>query len=482
MLQIQSLRDAWATLRRLHTSTAVAFESQLRPEFLGRHDKIITTNDTSHCLNNDNDNDVVELLQLPPNATIPDATALAVFYDQIYNGNDNGNCGSSFNNNTNAIIANDYNSKEDKNHRPSALFTSPLLLSPLPWTSANSGISGGFGASVANDYGLCALHELCTQYSEWIQQSFVNCKSMETSEKLPMMQLDRFRSNFETLLRQYDDSDDNDITDNNDTNEDDEYDNIRADSRKGKILVHNEDSINKDKSDLFMYEQLYEDNVEGYVSGSGDYDDDEDDDNTVICCSINNPGMSVNTNAMVATVEDKERGELMLRTIRGDRRRSTGIKKYREEDRYFRWINNALINGRCLPAPLNTVFRTELHVRLFWPPTLLLRNVNHNGDQQTFVPAYALGTTYAAITALKRERQTRNNCRRIRSLSGLNRVITAQLDRVSRDMRHRYAAMDNFLDRACDYSISATRKTQDEAVVNTTTDTKQRHHMCLQSH
>jgi len=163
--RIQDLREAWTTLRRLHTATAVAFESRLRPEFLGRRDKHTPVGGVEAVHDFNEDNDVDLLLQLPPNATVPDATALAVLYEHLYNDAD-------YDATFSITNANDKNTKEDKNPRPSSLFTSPLLLSPSPWSSPNSGISSGLGASLTADYGLQALHILCIQYSEWVQQSY----------------------------------------------------------------------------------------------------------------------------------------------------------------------------------------------------------------------------------------------------------------------------------------------------------------------
>lgn len=364
-------------------------------------------------------------------------------------------------------MTNDCNN-EDKNHGSSTLFTSPLLLSPFPWSSINSGINSGFGASVVNDYGLRALHELCTQYSEWVQ--YIDCKTIESSDKLPILQLDRFRNNFETLLRQYDEESDNEDTDNN------ENDNILVDGQQENNLVHCEASINDNRNDHFPYERLYEEKVERSINVSEKYEDDS----TVICSRSNDPCMLASMNETAISTEDKQCGKRTLKTIRGNRHRRKGTKKNRVEDRYFRWINKVLTNDRYLPAPLNTIFRTELHVQLFWPPTIILQNVNDIDDQQTIIPAYALGTTSAEIAALKRERQSRNYCH-VRSLSKLNRVTTTQLNQATQDMRHRYAAMDKFLDRACAYSISAFKETQDEATtMKTTNDNQQHHHMSPQ--
>lgn len=456
------MRDAWATLRRLHTATAVAFESRLRPEFLGRRDKHLSASggETTHDFNEDNDNDVDVLLQLPPNATVPDATALAVLYEHMYNDADYGT-------NFSIANANDNSSKEDKNPRPSCLFTSPLLLSPSPWSSPNSGISSGLGSSVTADYGLQALHVLCVQYSQWVQQNFTkkSC-TLSYTKSSPMLQLDRFRNNFQTLLRQYGGSG---YDDNHQDDYDDQYVHGYRQDKENIESCKNQPSYNQ--NDTFEYERHYEDKVEEYGVCSEDYDDcgddDDDDDATVICCS-NSSSMAIN----VVNVSTNITTDMGPETMAEKELRQSTTKEYdhdflRRGDRdrdECRWIKASSVYG---PAPLNIVFRTELHVRLFWPPTLLLIDDNADGrdnnenavDHQLAVPAYALGTTYlASATTVHHGIEKEHGLQHyVKPPNTLDQVITEQLNRAAHDMRLRYKAMDKFLDGACAYSKVAAK-------------------------
>jgi len=394
-------------------------------------------------INDIDDSDVSELLQLPPNATVPDATALAVLYEHLYN-----DVSSNTSSSINTTSSNDIGSKIDP--RISSFFTSPLLHSPSPWLSLNSGISGGLGSSIASDYGLSALHVQCIQYSEWVQQSYVNDDSILPSPKSPMLQLDRFRSNFRALLCQYSGSgfdayDDNDESFNYVLDYKDE--NFQKDTSYLK-------EINHKRNNDFAYERQYEDSLEKY-----DYDDcgdDDDDDATVICCN-NNSSLSSERRVSVDIMCEDSHGEA---TATETQRQTTTknekchlLKQNQENDRYYRWIEDVCTYSPG-PAPLNIVFCTELHVRLFWPPTLFLQDVNDDKDtvdHELAIPAYTLGTTYAAMktAAYKNESEYTNN---VSPALDLNHVISTQLDQAAQDMRLRYKTMDDFLDRACSYS------------------------------
>ncbi|VVC27332.1 Ras guanine-nucleotide exchange factors catalytic domain,SH2 domain [Cinara cedri] len=463
--RIQALQDAWASLRQLHTTTAVEFESRLRPEFLGRREKYTSTGvgEATRDIIGDDENNVDALLQLPPNATIPDATALAVLYEHMYNDH---TCGSI----TMTSSANDNVIKEEKNYRPSSLFTSPLSLSPSPWFSLSSGISGGLGALAASDYGIHALHALCVQYSEWVQQSFdINESEMPSARPL-VLQLDRFRSNFRALVLQYSDDEDN---------HDYSYDN-KYDYEDVYVYGYNQEACPEkpcDQDNGFAYERNYEDKVEEYGCGDGNYEnycDNDDDDATVICCSNSS---SIEAISSVETSNASNTGTastLRTRVGSGSNKTSkddyTHHKEILEDDRYCHWIKNI---GNCnqSTAPLSTVFHTELHVRLFWPPTLLLLDDNddiNNVNDQPVVPAYMLGTTYAAKAAtLKSCRgNEETHCSKETRLSQtFDSLIVAQLDRAAQDMRLRYKIMDNFLDGACAYSTFAVKAANAEDMV-----------------
>lgn len=437
----------------------MTFESRLRPEFLGRRDKHPSKSsvEAAHGFNEDNDNDVDVLLQLPPNATVPDATALAVLYEYVYNDADYGV-------NFKITNVNDNNSKEDKNPRPSSLFTSPLLLSPSPWSSPNSGISSGLGASVTADYGLQALHTLCIQYSEWVQRNYTKKDvTVSCTKSSPMLQLDRFRNNFQTLLRQYSGSayDDNNHDDNVD-----EYVYGYNQYKEKIAFCNNKPSYNRNVS--FEYERHYEDKVEEYGACGEDYDDcgddDDDDDATVICCS-NSSSLAINSVHGPTNITSDTTNIPM--TEKEPRQTTANVHDrefYRKGDRSeCRWIKTS---GTYGPAPLNIVFRTELHVRLFWPPTLLIDYNTDTGDyndnavnHQLAVPAYALGTTYLALatTAHCNAEKERSLQHSARSTKMLEQVITEQLNQAAYDMRLRYKAMDKFLDGACAYSKLAAK-------------------------
>lgn len=403
-------------------------------------------------INDIDDNDVNELLQLPPNATIPDATALAVLYEHLYNDN-NSDTGSI---STNATCSDDIGIKKEKDPRLLSLFTSPLLLSTSPWLSVNSGISGGLGSSVASDYGLSALHVLCIQYSEWVQQSYNNDDSLLPSMKPPMLQLDRFRSNFRALLCQYNESGFDDYDDNSESCN--YVLGLKKENNPKDDNTSSHQEINYDRSEDFGYEQQYEDNVEEYGISGGDYDDcgdEDDDDATVICCSNSSTITAIRNDAVdtcpIATAE-KQRQQ----TTQNEKCHS--FQKDQEEDQYYRWIENAGAYGQG-PAPLNIVFRTELHVRLFWPPTLFLqdgKDGNKTIDHKLAIPAYALGTTYAAIAAATYDNEVKFTNYEQPELAR-HHVITAQLDQAAQDMHLRYKAMDDFLDKACAYSMSVTK-------------------------
>lgn len=427
-------------------------------------------------INDIDDNDVNDLLQLPPNATVPDATTLAVLYEHLYSDN-NSDTNSSIN--TIATISNDIGSKKEKDPRLSSFFTSPLLLSPSPWSSLNSGL----GSSVASDYGLSALHVQCIQYSEWVQQSYGNDDSILPLTKPPMLQLDRFRSNFRALLRQYSES------------EFDSYD--EGDESFNCVLSYKDKHFQKDENisyheefncnqnDNFAYERQYEYNVEEYGTSGADYDecdddgDDDDDDNaTVIFC--NNSSLSavksveVNTmcgNSHVAATATEKQRQTTTKNEQCHR-----LKQDQEEDRYCRWIKDVSANSPG-PAPLNIVFCTELHVRLFWPPTLFLQDITDTKgtvDSKFPIPAYALGTTYTATAIAAYDNESESTGHAPPTLS-LNHVITAQLDQAAQDMRLRYKAMDDFLDRACAYSTLVAKMVYgDNTMVG-----KQQHHCTL---
>lgn len=460
------------------------FESRLRPEFLGRREKHTSAGDASRDFNTDDENNVDALLQLPPNATIPDPTALAVLYEYMYNSDDNNSCRTmiapSANDNINNII------KEEKNYRPSSLFTSPLLLSPAPWFSFSSGISGGLGALSASDYGIHALHVLCVQYSEWVQQNVEIDEPAMSSARPLVLQLDRFRSNFQALLRQYIDDENN--------HDDDDYDYEDAYVYSYNQKVYREES-NSDQDDGFAYEQNYENKVEEYGSGDKNYDnceddnndDDDDDDATVICCSNSS---SITTMSSVTATTDANTGTASIPRARVDSRPSKTVeddynchRRTLEDDRYSHWIRNAEAYSQST-APLNTIFRTELHIRLFWPPTLLLLSNCENDnavDNQPVVPAYALGTTYAAKAAIlhSSRRDERKYCSRdTRSSPTLNSLIITQLDRAAQDMRLRYNVMDKFLDGACAYSTFAVKAANAE---NTVIGNQQQYSNCKKS-
>lgn len=433
------MQDAWGLLRRLYTATAVTFESQLRPEFLGHQDKhtmVAVSKPAIDC--NDDDNDVDVLLQLPPNITVPDATALAVLYEHLYNGDD-------YDNDLVSDGISDYNRKEEKNFRSSSLVTSPLLLLPSPWLSSNSGISCGLGALMDSDYGLQVLHVLCTQYSKWVQQKDKNLSEVLT--KPPVVQLDRFRSNFRTLLRQY--------SDDSSAYSDEDY-------------VSHEKEPTYSHYNGFTYEKYYEDQVEKYGIGGEVCDecDNDDDDATVICCNNNNLTMPI-ANTAATTLSENMANKTMLKGVQCQIMskdyclHNFQVAKHREENHYIRWIKDINLYNKK-PAPLDYVFCTELHVYLFWPPTVLLLDSLDQNDEQPSVPSYALGTTYgvkAAATHIRRSKEYSKhyyqNHKDITSLFG--KLITTQLDRASQDMRLRYRAMDKFLDGACTYSIIASK-------------------------
>lgn len=369
----------------------------------------------AHDLNND---DIDALLQLPPNATVPDPTALAVLYEHLYDED------------RDSDDHNSSNASSNDNEESNSMFTSPLLLSPSLWPTSNSGIgsiSGGLGTSVAADYGLHALHHLCVQYSKWIQ-SYNNEYSMHSS-KLPMLQLEQFRRNFRTLLRQYNDESghDDDI--------DGFEDGFNQKNRYEKKVSHQQEP-DYSRDDEFAYERNYESKMEEFDS-SGDYDydygekEEDDDDATVICCNTGTNSTSAKTT---------------------------------KENRHHSWIKAAIAHGRG-PAPLDIVFRTELHVRLFWPPTLLLDDSYDENSQsidenhQLVVPAYALGTTYAATaaTSLYNTNKSNRDSHCTKSALTLEQVMNIQLDRAARDMHLRYKIMNGFLDKACSYSTLASK-------------------------
>lgn len=430
MFQIQALQDAWASLRRLHTATAVAFESRLRPEFLGRRDKNIMNivGEASHNNNYDYDNGLDSLLQLPPNATVPDATALAVLYEQMYNDDDN-------------KLDHDINRKEDKNIRSSSLITSPILLLPSPWASSN-GTGSVQGPSVSTDFDLQDIHDFCVQYSKWIQQAIYKSDSDKSSPKQPKLQLDRFRSNIRTLLHQFQGGeDDNENSDKEDTccNRDDS----------------NNAFYDEENNHNFTYERHYEEQVEE-LSGGDDVDncgDEDDDDATVICCSSSN-----NTAAVKDTANFKSPGRnfTVAATTTKQKGPNTAVSRclLLEDDRYYNWIKAASMHDQC-PPPLDIVFHTELHVRLFWPPTLFLLD-GDTIDNKVAVPAYALGTTKAATAEIAHSNKNHSRHHKPSSRT-LDHVITEQLDRAAKDMHVRYRAMDAFLDAACAYSMSAAK-------------------------
>lgn len=458
------MHDAWASLRQLYTATAVAFESRLRPEFLGRRDKHITVamDEDAHD-SSDNDANDIDVLQLPPNATIPDPTALAVLYEYMYSNEDHDDSNISIT----TIGTYDNNKKEDNNFRSGSLITSPLLQLPLPWSSPNSGITGGLGASAAVDYGLYDLHILCNQYSEWVQQSYGNGTLNISCTKTPMLQLDRFRNNFRALLRQYGGSDDENI-DEEDYNE--IY--IPQDCQKKNIDVLLCEETNNSIHNGFTYERHYEDKMEEYRCRSSDYDDcgDDDDDATVIYSSnrscmttmtnVTATAKSKLTDSATSTTAEEMKRQMRTKNLQSDHHRQRPTQN-REEDYYYNWIKDTSACGRACAAPLDTVFRTELHVRLFWPPTIFLHDSNDKANNivhQTAIPAYALGTAYAttdqvicSIDDIKEQRcHIQKQCPSI-----LNDTISKQLDRAAKDMRLRYRIMDDFLDGACAYSTSA---------------------------
>lgn len=369
----------------------------------------------AHDLNND---DIDALLQLPPNATVPDPTALAVLYEHLYDEDSDSN-----DRNTSNASSNDI-------EESTSMFSLPLLLSPSLWPISNSGIStisSRLGTSVTADYGLRALHDLCVQYSKWIQ-SYNNDKSTHSS-KSPMLQLERFRRNFRTLLHQYNDGS------GLDDDEDDYEDGFNKKNLYENNVSHQEEH-DYSIDDEFAYERNYENKMEEFGFSGGNYDDcgdeeEDDDDATVICCNAD-------TNA---TPE--------------------GTTK---EKCHHSWIKAAIAHGRG-PAPLDIVFRTELHVRLFWPPTLLLDDsYDKNGQDikehhKFFVPAYALGTTYAATVVASHysTNEGKQDDYHTKSAHTLEQIINLQLDRAARDMHLRYKIMNDFLDKACSYSTLASK-------------------------
>jgi len=439
---MQSLREVWTSLRQLHTTTAVTFESRLRPEFLGRRDNNLM-GEAIHDINNEDDyNDTDVILQLPPNATIPDATVVAVLYEQMYFDDAHNNDG----NVTVTTFAYDNTKKDGKTPKSWSLITSPLLLLPSPSSSSQSGKRGSARTSVADDLRLQDIHVICIQYTRWVKQGINSNNSITSSTKPPMLQLDRFRSNFRALLQQYG-FDDDEIDDDCE----DGY--IKGDFKwKNKISSQKESNHRIDER--FAYERFYEDQMEKYGGfGVGDYDNcgDEDDDATVICCS---------NRSSISTVASTDQGHTKVEEVQ---KRITDKDRHRQEprdreDRYCRWIKAVSVSGPSA-APLDMVFRTELHVRLFWPSTLLLLDSNDVDviDHKKVVPAYALGTTYAALAAINCSPESKKHSLHTQSSSTLNHVITTQLDRASQDMRLRYKAMEEFLDGACAYSTSAAK-------------------------
>lgn len=416
------MRDAWASLRQTHTATALEFESRLRPEFLGHRDKHVV-GEAVHSIDDDGGNDVDVLVQLPPNVTIPDATALAVLYEKLY---------SNENHDYDVTNTNISDNKKEEKHSLS-LSTSPLLMLPPPWLSFESGVSGGMGAAIDTDYGLHALHVLCVQYSEWVQERGSNGSKLPVT-KLPMKQLDRFRRNFRTLLRQYSEIGENDH---------------KVYLEEKSATYHKESNDNHDYD--FTYERNYEDRVEQYGIDSGVYYDsrvdEDDDDATVICCS--------NSSSTVAVTRDSqlsENADSVTKASSEDKHpHHHHVTQRQDKDFYYRWIKDIDAYGRN-PAPIDTVFRTELHVLLFWPPTLFLQDNNDDCYVQSTVPAYAMGTTRMATIEA-----TGSGGSNVQRPNELRHLINNQLDRAAEDMRFRYKAMDKFLDAACAYSMAAVK-------------------------
>jgi len=393
-----------------------------------------------HNINNEDDyNDTDVSLQLPPNATVPDATVIAVLYEQLYNDDDQNNDTKS----TVTATANDNMRKEGKYSNIWSLITSPLLLLPSLRSFSNSSIRGGVRTLAVDGLEIQNIHSLCCHYNQWVTQGVDNNDSITPSMKQPMLQLDRFRSNFRALLRQYGFED----------NEDDYDDDIKDECQwKDDDFFQKESNHGMKKS--FAYERHYEDQMEKYrTSAVDDYDDcdvdDEDDDATVICSSNRS---SISTS--ISTSRGQTKVEEMKQPFTINDRHIQGLKD--PEDRFCRWIKAVSVSGPS-PAPLDIVFRTELHTRLFWPTTLLLLD----GDDvdvihhQKVVTAYALGTTYSALAAINCCKEGNKHDLHTQSSSTINHMITTQLNRASQDMWLRYKAMEEFLDGACAFSSSA---------------------------
>lgn len=431
------MQDVWASLRQLHTTTAVTFESRLRPEFFGHRDKNLN-DETVHSNNEDDSFNTDVFLELPPNVTVPDATIVSVLYEQMYNDDIEVN-------NSNAAItalSSDNIRNEGTNSKSMLLITSPLLLLPSACWSPENRVRG-IRNSAIDVLGINDIHAISIKYTLWIKQNSDDSCSTTSLSKPPMLQLDQFRNNFRTLLNQYGFGDNED---NNNYNDDFIHDDYQSESNASF-----RDRSNRGMQESFPYERFYEDQIEQYENfGIGDYDDDEDDNGTIICNS---------NQSSIAKVSNTDRHKIKDEVKKKITTENSHSRRCYEEDRYCRWIN-AASTSRLSPAPLNIVFRTELHGRLFWPPSLHLldsSDIDCYTDYQKIVPAYALGTTYAALAAINCGKEGKEDPYNTQSSLTLNQVINTQLDQAIQDMRLRYTAMEEFLDGACDYSSSVAK-------------------------
>lgn len=416
--QVQALDDAWSALRRTRTHSAFAFESRLRPEYL-REQNLSTANRAQHRRGNSENDDEPDDYQLPPNATIPDPMAVALLYEHLYNYN--GFSGRGYDD--------DEYTREDDTNNSFSWFTSPLL-DNLDGDDRHVGICPSKPQRPAppqapvisyqngTDFGLRAVHTHCERYTSWVRSasptesiSVATTETTSTVVSKPML-LDRFRNNVRTLLREF--SDDEDELENK---------------------FENEDEIEKGDDEYLHYIDFRE-----YVGRNQNCEEDDDDRRTVICCTDSaekgydkseihsTPIVPANSMTVVTMTSKHGPPSSQLPPSNSDK---NGINPGVEHDHHMRL-------RRLL---LSHVFRTEMHVRLFWPPSFSLSlNEHHHYRGDEPLPAYVMGTSGL-------------NCDRQRDLlhQDYEQIFTKQLDAAAADMRRRYRAMDAYLDGACAY-------------------------------
>lgn len=460
------MHDAWSALRRTCTHSAFAFESKLRPEYLREQNLATTTNRGLNCHGIDKSEDnQAEDHQLPPNATVPDPMAIALLYEHLYNNNDDG-----YNSGWGETHDDDSDSSDNGDINISSCFTSPLLdgldcgnrhnIIYSNNTKPKSLVTPTLSYQNGTDFGLRAVHAHCTRYAEWVRCSTPNLDidsstTRATSVTHRPMLLDRFRSNVRALLREY--SDDDDLEENEYENEEDEQ---------------------IDDEDYLHYVDFRE-----YTSNDGPQqdcsDDDEDDRHTVICTSdVITPVDDIDCTTPTTSTfpanyihstpsTTKNHPVIGMTPILQPVADSTNIavcsttnnKKAKENSNRQQQNHNHVIPLRRLL--LSHVFRTELHVRLFWPPCFSLPlNEHHQNRSCEPWPAYAMGTYLTT---------QRNQC----FSENYQELLIKQLDAVAVDMRHRYCAMDAFLDGACEYYAQVESEDQEADTVAASTQLQQ---------